>query len=104
MRQLEDFSVFCHSVRVIADVFKNYKDDDKVRKFAIKTAERCSKKPIKMPTNFYVSLIYYFADEFNNMDDSKLIGLYFANKSSAELLMEMIVKNFKEKTGDDEKH
>lgn len=103
MRQLEDFFVFKHAARNIADVFANYKSDDRIRKFAIETAERCSKKPIKMSTNFYVSLIYFFADEFNNMDDGKLIGLYFVNNSPVKLLMEMIIENFEEKTGD-EKH
>lgn len=103
MRQLEDFFVFKHNARNIADVFANYKSDDRVRKFAIEAAERCSKEPIKMPTNFYVSLIYFLADEFNNKDDGELIGLYFVNKSSAKLIMEMIIENFEEKTGD-EKH
>lgn len=103
MRQLEDFFVFKHAARNIADVFANYKRDDRVRKFAIETAERCSEKPIKMSTNFYVILIYFFADEFNNMDDGKLIGLYFVNNSPVKLLMEMIIENFEEKTGD-EKH
>lgn len=100
MRQLEDFSVFSHNARNIADVFANYKGDDRVRKFAIETAERCSKKPIKMSTNFYVSLIYFFADEFNKMDDRKLIGLYFVNNLPTKLIMEMIVKNFKEKNNE----
>lgn len=100
MRQLEDFFVFKHAARNIADVFANYKSDDRVRKFAIETAERCSKKPIKMPANFYVSLIYFLADEFNNKDDGELIGLYFVNKSSAKLIMEMIAKNFKEKNNE----
>lgn len=103
MGPIEDFFVFKHDARNIADVFANYKSDDRVRKLAIKTAERCSKKSIKMPTNFYVSLIYFLADEFNNKDDGELIGLYFVNKSSAKLIMKMVVKNFKEKTGD-EKH
>lgn len=97
MGQLEDFFVFKHDARNIADVFANYKSDDRVRKFAIETAERCSKEPIKMPTNFYVSLIYFLADEFNNKDDGELIGIYFVDNSAVKLLTKMIVENFKEK-------
>lgn len=34
------------------------------------------------------------------MDDGKLIGLYFVNNLPTKLIMEMIVKNFKEKNNE----
>lgn len=59
MGQIEDALAFRHAVQDITEVFKNYKDDDKIRKLAIKIAKRCSKKPIKLSPEFYVSLIYF---------------------------------------------
>lgn len=102
MGQIEDALAFRHAVQNITEVFKNYKDDDKIRKLAIKIAKRCSKKPIKLSPEFYVSLIYFFTDKFTNMDGKAkaLAKLYFINATPTKLIMEMIVKNFKEKNNE----